>query len=140
ILDANRELLAAGHHARVGQAHAEVHALSQISDKSKLKGAHVYVTLEPCAHHGRTPPCADALAALPIASVTYGLDDPNPKVSGKGAARIREAGIKVERFPELVNEFEEVGEVFLTNQRHKKPFIAVKIASSLDGQIAMKNG
>src|SRR6185312_4543002 len=84
ILDQDSDLLATGYHARVGGDHAEAAALKAVRDHSRLAGAHVFVTLEPCAHQGRTPSCAKALAQLPIASVTYGLEDPNPSVAGKG--------------------------------------------------------
>ena len=84
ILDKNRKLLAVGYHAKVGQAHAEVHALSQIKDQRLLHGAHVIVTLEPCAHEGRTPSCAKKLATLPLGSVTFGLIDPDSRVAGQG--------------------------------------------------------
>lgn len=140
ILDSNFELLAKGYHAKVGGPHAEVAALSAVSDSSKLKGAHVFVTLEPCAHHGRTPPCAEALARLPLASVTYGLLDPNPLVAGKGIEILKQAGIAVHTLPELNDDLEDLAEIFLTNMREKRPFVAIKVASSLDGQIALKSG
>lgn len=140
ILDRESRLLAKGYHARVGQAHAEVNALNEVEDPNRLDGAHVFVTLEPCAHEGRTPSCAKALAKLPIASVTYGLQDPNPLVSGQGAAILHAAGIKVELFPGLEEELEELAEIFLTNMRLQRPFVAVKVASSLDGKIALQDG
>lgn len=140
ILDSRGQLLSAGHHARLGGDHAEVAAVKNISGNANLKDAQVFVTLEPCAHHGRTPPCADMLAKLPIASVTYGLRDPNPKVSDKGAQILREAGKRVELFSELKDELEELAEIFLTNQRLRRPFVALKTASSLDGKIALDDG
>lgn len=140
ILTKDRSLLSSGFHARVGTDHAEAAALKKISGNKNLEGAHVYVTLEPCAHQGRTPSCARALAALPLGSVTYGLEDPNPLVAGKGAAIVREAGIPIERFPGLQNELEELAEIFLLNMRLKRPFVAVKTAGSLDGQIALEDG
>lgn len=140
ILDSKYELLSQGYHAKVGGAHAEVAALSAIADPTKLKGANVFVTLEPCAHHGRTAPCAEALAKLPLASVTYGLQDPNPLVAGQGLAIIKKAGIAVHSLPELNDELEDLAEIFLTNMREKRPFVAIKVASSLDGQIALQSG
>lgn len=140
ILDRHGELLAKGYHARVGQNHAETNALAYVEDPKQLDGAHVLVTLEPCAHEGRTPSCAKMLAKLPIASVTYGIEDPNPLVSGQGAAILREAGKKVEVFTELQSELEELAEIFLLNVRSKRPFVAVKVASSLDGKVALKDG
>jgi len=140
ILDSNFELLSQGYHAKVGGPHAEVAALSAVSDISKLKGAHVFVTLEPCAHHGRTPPCAEALAKLPLASVTYGVLDPNPLVAGKGVEIIKQAGIAVHALPELKDDLEDLAEIFLTNMREKRPFVAIKVATSLDGQMALASG
>jgi diaminohydroxyphosphoribosylaminopyrimidine deaminase/5-amino-6-(5-phosphoribosylamino)uracil reductase len=141
ILDRGDKLLGKGFHARVGENHAEINALAEIEDPNRLDGAHVYVTLEPCAHEGRTPSCAKILAKLPIASVTYGVEDPNPLVSGQGAGILREAGkaVKRESFG-LDRELEELAEIFLLNMRDKRPFIAVKIASSLDGKAALKDG
>lgn len=141
ILDRNGNLMSSGFHERVGEAHAEVNALNAIQgDSDALEGAHVYVTLEPCAHQGRTGSCATHLSALPIASVTYGLEDPNPLVSGKGAEILRRAGKKVERFAQLQVELEELAEIFLLNMRQKRPFVSLKIASSLDGKIALRDG
>jgi diaminohydroxyphosphoribosylaminopyrimidine deaminase / 5-amino-6-(5-phosphoribosylamino)uracil reductase len=140
ILDYKNELIASGYHARVGEAHAEINALNSIRNPSLLDGAQVFVTLEPCAHHGRTGPCAEALAKTTITSVTYGLADPNPQVAGKGAEILRAAGKKVSLFSELQDDLENLAEVFLTNMRHKKPFVGVKVGSSLDGQIALKSG
>lgn len=141
ILDRVGELVAVGHHARVGENHAETNALARIADPAKLQGAHVFVTLEPCAHVGRTPACAKILASLPIASVTYGVHDPNPLVSGQGAAILREAGKQVQMDScGLERELNELCEIFLLNMRESRPFVAVKVASSLDGQIALKSG
>lgn len=140
IVDSHHQLLSSGHHARVGGPHAEVAALSAVSDEARLKDAHLYVTLEPCAHHGRTPPCAEALAKLPLASVTYGLLDPNPSVAGKGLEVLKKAGIVVHTLPELHEELEELAEVFLMNMREKRPFVAMKVATSLDGQMALATG
>lgn len=140
ILDREGRILSRGHHAKLGGPHAEAHALNEIEDPNRLDGAHVFVTLEPCAHEGRTPSCAKALAKLPIASVTYGLKDPNPLVSGQGAEILRAAGKRVEVFPGLQNELRELAEIFLTNMTAKRPFVAVKVASSLDGRIALRDG
>ncbi len=140
ILDQNYQLIALAHHERVGEGHAEVNALKQIQNTTLLNGAHIYVTLEPCAHEGRTPSCAKTLAELPIASVTYGLEDPNPLVSGKGAEILRASGKKVQIFDGLKDELEELAEIFLMNQRQGRPFVGVKVASSLDGRIALADG
>jgi diaminohydroxyphosphoribosylaminopyrimidine deaminase/5-amino-6-(5-phosphoribosylamino)uracil reductase len=140
ILDHEYHLLAKGYHARLGDLHAETAALAQVTDPTRLEGAHVFVTLEPCAHDGRQPACAKTLAALPIASVTYGVRDPNPLVSGQGEAILQAAGKQVILFGELRDELEELAEIFLLNMREGRPFVAVKVASSLDGRIALRDG
>lgn len=140
ILNSNNELIGKGYHARVGEGHAEINALASVQDPKALQGAHVFVTLEPCAFTGRTGPCADKLASLPIAAVTYGLEDPHPKVSGRGAEVLRAAGKHVTRYSGLQDELEDVAEIFLTNTRAKRPFVAVKVGSSLDGHIALSTG
>lgn len=151
IVDREHRLLSLGHHARVGQDHAEVDALKKLRDPSLIEGAHVYVTLEPCAHQGRTPSCARTLVPLKPASVTYAVEDPNPLVAGKGAEILREAGIVTQKFSErrdvdaterdeIEAQAEELAEIFLHNFRAKLPFVAVKIASSLDGQMGLRSG
>lgn len=146
ILNPANEVLASGAHLVYGGPHAEVNALKDLSP-AQLQGARVFVTLEPCAHYGKTPPCADKLASLPIAEVIYGLKDPNPLVAGRGAQKIKDAGIKVNLFSdlyplhyELQLELEELCEVFLWNQRHKQPFVSLKVGTSLDGMIGLKSG
>lgn len=145
ILDGKNQFLAKGFHARIGQGHAEVQALQGLSHE-KLKGARIFVTLEPCAHEGRTPSCARAIAKLPVKEVIFGLIDPNPLVAGLGAKILRDAGIRTTVFSELKKDLEmqnsllEVCEHFLWNQLQKKVFVSLKIASSLDGQLALKNG
>lgn len=141
IVDKNHRVLATGYHAKYGQAHAEADALKKLKSE-QLQNATVYVTLEPCAHEGKTPSCAKALAKLPIKKVVYGLQDPNPLVSGQGAEILRQAGIEAVEYQggPLKAQFENICEVFLKNFRQKKIFVAAKVASSLDGQIALKNG
>lgn len=139
VLDDQGKFLASGYHEYFGGPHAEVKALTGLTT-DQLKGAQVFVTLEPCAHEGKTPSCAKMLAQLPIQKVIYGLVDPNPLVSGQGIAIIEKAGIKTELFDGMQSELEEVCEHFLWNQRQKLPFVSLKLASSLDGQIALKNG
>ncbi|MGZ3721579.1 MAG: bifunctional diaminohydroxyphosphoribosylaminopyrimidine deaminase/5-amino-6-(5-phosphoribosylamino)uracil reductase RibD [Bdellovibrionales bacterium] len=140
ILGREGNIIGKGHHARIGEAHAEVNALESIQDKTQIEGAQVFVTLEPCAHEGRTPSCAKTLAKLPIASVSYGLKDPNPLVSGRGAEILRAAGKNVIAYSGLQNELEELCEIFLMNMREKRPFVALKAAASLDGKIALSDG
>ncbi len=139
ILDREGLFLSKGHHEKYGEAHAEINALKGLTH-DQLLGAHVIVTLEPCAHQGKTPSCAQRLAQLPLAKVTYGIRDPNPLVSGKGAQIICKGGIQVEEYSELTIELSEICESFLWNQRQKKIFVAAKVASTLDGFLAMKTG
>lgn len=139
ILDREGRLISTGYHKKYGGPHAEIEALKGLSD-DLIEGASVYVTLEPCAHHGKTPPCAEKLAKLPIGKVVYGIIDPNPLVSGKGVEILRQAGIAVEGFNDLKDDLEELPEVFLHNVRHKKPFVALKVATSMDGQMGLQSG
>jgi diaminohydroxyphosphoribosylaminopyrimidine deaminase/5-amino-6-(5-phosphoribosylamino)uracil reductase len=151
VLDSQYRFLAKGYHAKYGGPHAEINAIKDLSPE-ELKGAHVFVTLEPCAHQGQTPSCARTLATLPLAEVVYGLVDPNPLVSGKGAQILREAGVSATLFAEscptasaetlaqIQQDLEEVCEHFLYNFREKKVFVSLKVASSLDGQMALKTG
>lgn len=140
IISKSGQLLATGYHTKAGEDHAEIAALKKVTDKNLLDGAKLYVTLEPCSHQGKTPPCAEALVKTPIAEVIYGLEDPNPLVSGKGFKVLRAAGKSVRSLPELQPECEELAEVFLTNMRQKRAFAALKVATSLDGKLALKNG
>lgn len=140
IVAKSGEVLATGYHQKVGGPHAEIEALNKVADKNTLNGATVYVTLEPCAHHGRTPPCADRLAELPISRVVYGLIDPNPKVSGRGARLISDKGITVDKVVGLNSELDELVDAFVLNQKAETAFVTLKLASSLDGQVALKNG
>ena len=131
------EVVGEGFHERVGEPHAEVHALRDAGERAK--GATAYVTLEPCAHHGRTPPCADALVAAGLARVVIAAEDPNPRVDGQGAARLREAGIKVEAG--LMREpARELNVGFFHRLEHGRPFVRVKLAMSLDGRTALADG
>lgn len=143
VLDKEGNLLARGHHEFYGGPHAEVNALKNLSE-DQLRGATVFVTLEPCAHEGKTPSCAKMLAKLPIKKVIFGLVDPNPLVAGQGAQILQAAGIETEVFsethPEFKIELEEVCESFLWNFREKKVFVSLKIAQSLDGQVGLKTG
>ena len=143
IVDENHNFVACGYHERYGEAHAEISALNKIADveRALLKNSTFYVTLEPCAHQGKTPSCARTLSLLPIKKVIYGLQDPNPLVSGQGAQILKNASIEAEVYevPLKVQLFELV-EVFLKNFTQKKIFVAGKIASSLDGLMALKNG
>ena len=147
ILDALGHFLASGYHKKIGGPHAEVEALSAVTDQARLKDAQVFVTLEPCSHFGRTPPCAEMLAKLPLKRVVFGILDPNPKVSGQGAERLCAAGIECLAWASFAPEdqttlqaLEELAEIFLYNQRQQKTFVALKVATSLDGRMALRSG
>ena len=140
VLDHKGCLLAKGFHKKWGADHAEIDALKKITDKSQLKGSRWFVTLEPCAFHGKTPSCALELSRHPIAELTYGLVDPHPLVEGRGHEMLTKAGIRVRVFEGLSKELLELCEVFVTNQKHKRAFIALKVASSLDGKMALADG
>lgn len=126
-----------GWHERAGAPHAEVHALNAAGDKAR--GATCYVNLEPCAHHGRTGPCADALVSAGVVRVVAALEDPNPLVAGKGFARLTEAGVEVERGVSA-DAAERLNRGFLKRFRSGRPWFTIKSAASLDGRTALANG
>lgn len=126
-----------GWHQKAGEAHAEVNALQHAGDFAQ--GATAYVTLEPCSHYGRTPPCADALITAGVARVVYGMTDPNPKVSGQGLDKLRQAGIAVEG-PILETDARQLNRGFIKRQEQDLPWVTVKLAMSLDGRTAMESG
>jgi diaminohydroxyphosphoribosylaminopyrimidine deaminase/5-amino-6-(5-phosphoribosylamino)uracil reductase len=126
-----------GWHVRAGEPHAEVHALRQAGDKAKEATA--YVTLEPCSHHGRTPPCADALVNAGVARVVAAMQDPNPDVAGRGLLRLMNAGIAVQSGV-LESEARALNKGFLKRMEHGLPYVRVKLAMSLDGRTAMASG
>jgi diaminohydroxyphosphoribosylaminopyrimidine deaminase/5-amino-6-(5-phosphoribosylamino)uracil reductase len=126
-----------GWHARAGEPHAEAAALAACTDSPE--GATAYVTLEPCSHHGRTPPCAEALAAARVARVVAAIEDPNPLVRGRGVDLLREAGVRVETGL-LEGAARELHRGFLARMARGRPWIRIKAAASLDGGIALANG
>lgn len=126
-----------GWHQAAGEAHAEINALAAAG--AAARGATVYVTLEPCAHHGKTPPCADALIEAGVAEVVVGLEDPNPHVDGGGLRALEAAGITV-RSGVCAGEVREQLRGFLKRVTTGRPFVRLKLASSLDGCVAMANG
>ncbi len=130
-------ILAEGWHARYGELHAERAALANAEEA--VRGATMYVTLEPCCHHGKQPPCTDAIIDSGITRVVVGSADPNPLVAGKGVAILRAAGIEVVENV-LREECDALNEVFLHYIREKQPFVVMKAAMTLDGKIATYTG
>ncbi len=130
-------LIAEGYHTRFGAPHAEREAL--VAVKEPLEGATMYVTLEPCSHHGKTPPCTEAIISSGIKRVVVGIEDPNPLVSGRGIEQLRKAGIEV-YVGVLQQELAHQNRMFLTGMRQKRPRVLLKAAMSLDGKIATRTG
>ena len=126
-----------GWHERTGEPHAEVHALQEAGDLAA--GATAYVTLEPCCHQGRTPPCTEALIAAGVARVVAAMEDPNPQVAGKGLSVLRQAGIDT-RSGVLAAEAEQLNTGFVMRMRQGRPRVRCKLAMSVDGRTAMASG
>jgi diaminohydroxyphosphoribosylaminopyrimidine deaminase/5-amino-6-(5-phosphoribosylamino)uracil reductase len=131
------KVIARGYTRPVGGPHAEVVALA--AAKAKAKGATMYTTLEPCAHHGRTPPCCDAILAAGIKRVVYASDDPNPLVDGKGVARLERAKVKIARHV-LKERADRLNRPFFKFMRTGLPFVTLKVAMTLDGKLASSTG
>ncbi|SFO68360.1 diaminohydroxyphosphoribosylaminopyrimidine deaminase / 5-amino-6-(5-phosphoribosylamino)uracil reductase [Variovorax sp. PDC80] len=140
IADAQGRVLGQGHTQKAGGPHAEVMALRDAAAQGhSVAGATAYVTLEPCAHHGRTGPCCDALIAAGIGRVVASLADPNPLVAGQGFERLRAAGVAVEVGPGA-EEARELNLGFLSRMVRKTPWVRMKVAASLDGRTGLANG
>src|SRR5262245_54706539 len=137
IVDASGHVVGRGFTQRGGRPHAETEALKVAGGRAR--GGTAYVTLEPCAHHGKTPPCADALVAAGIARCVAAIEDPDPRVSGSGLATLRAAGISVDTGV-LAERAKDLNIGFLTRIRAGRPFVALKLATSLDGRIATRSG
>jgi diaminohydroxyphosphoribosylaminopyrimidine deaminase/5-amino-6-(5-phosphoribosylamino)uracil reductase len=137
VLARDEEIVGEGWHERAGEPHAEPIAIRAAGDRAR--GATAYVTLEPCSHHGRTPPCVDVLLAAGVRRVVYAVGDPNPRVNGAGAARLKEAGLKVQSGL-LEADACALNAGFLMRMRHRRPFIRLKTGASLDGKTALANG
>ncbi len=131
------QVIGQGWHQRAGEPHAEAYALQEAGEKAR--GATAYVTLEPCSHLGRTPPCADALIQAGVARVVVAMQDPNPLVAGRGISRLRAAGIVVD-LGLLEAEAQALNLGFVARMTRNRPWVRVKIASSLDGKTALLNG
>ena len=137
VIALDEQIVGEGWHERAGDLHAEPLAIRAAGERAR--GATAYVTLEPCNHHGRTPPCVDALLTAGIKRVVYAVGDPNPRVNGSGAARLRAAGVTVESGL-LEDEAEALNAGFLLRMREKRPFVRLKTGASLDGRIALADG
>ncbi|MCL1036223.1 bifunctional diaminohydroxyphosphoribosylaminopyrimidine deaminase/5-amino-6-(5-phosphoribosylamino)uracil reductase RibD [Shewanella submarina] len=137
VLTVNDEIVGEGFHIQAGGPHAEVHALRMAGDKSR--GATAYVTLEPCSHYGRTPPCAKGLIEAGVARVVVAMTDPNPQVAGRGINMLKDAGIEVQTGL-LEVDARALNPGFLTRMETGLPFVTVKVAASLDGKTALSNG
>lgn len=144
IVAADGQVIGRGHTQQAGGAHAEVMALRDAAEHGhSVRGATVVVTLEPCAHHGRTPPCCDALVAAGVARVVMAIEDPNPLVAGQGAARLRAAGIEVIEggmSQETTAAARELNIGFFSRMQRLRPWVRMKVAASLDGRTALANG
>lgn len=140
IVDGGGRVIGRGHTREAGGAHAEVMALRDAAARgADPRGATVVVSLEPCSHHGRTPPCADALVAAGVARVVMAMRDPNPLVAGQGAARLAAAGIEVVPGP-FEAEARELNIGFVSRMERRRPWLRMKAAISLDGRSALDNG
>lgn len=140
VIVKNEQVIAEGWHERAGGPHAEIMALDKAGQQAK--GADVYVSLEPCSHHGKTPPCADALVEAEVSRVVVAGLDPNPLVAGQGIEKLRQAGIAVESepFADLKAHAEKFNLGFYKRMQYGLPYVRSKIAASLDGRTAMASG
>lgn len=134
------KILGQGYHKKCGEGHAEVNAFKDAEEKNEnVEGAEMYVTLEPCSHFGKTPPCADKIIEKKISKVFIGTLDPNPLVAGRGVKKLKDAGIYVE-YGILESECYKLNEVFMKYIVKKEPFVVMKTGMSLDGKIATYSG
>ncbi|MCF6257492.1 MAG: bifunctional diaminohydroxyphosphoribosylaminopyrimidine deaminase/5-amino-6-(5-phosphoribosylamino)uracil reductase RibD [Gammaproteobacteria bacterium] len=141
VLVKNNNIVGEGWHQRAGKPHAEINALQAAGRLAKngAKGATAYITLEPCCHHGRTPPCSDALVAAGISRVVVAMQDPNPQVAGQGLSQLQKAGIETHSGV-LQTQAEALNPGFIKRMRTGRPFVRGKMAMSLDGRTAMASG
>jgi len=140
VITQNNKIIGQGFHIQAGGPHAEVHAINAAKDAGyDLEGSSAYVTLEPCSHHGKTPPCCDALIKHKIKRVIIAMSDPNPLVSGQGIQRLKEAGIDI-KVGVLEQEAKNLNPEFIYKMIHSRPFLRCKMGMSLDGRTAMASG
>lgn len=137
VLVKEGEIIGEGYHVRAGEGHAEVNALKQAGDQ--VRGATAYVTLEPCSHYGRTPPCAEALVEAGISRMVCAMVDPNPTVAGRGLERLRQAGIEVASGL-METEAQQLNPGFIRRMEKGLPYVRAKLAMSADGRTAMASG
>lgn len=137
VIASDDQIVGTGWHERAGECHAEINALADAG--SKAIGSTAYVTLEPCNHSGKTPPCVDALIQAKVTRVVFAIEDPNPEVCGTGSRRLEQAGIEVQSGL-MIGEAEDLNAGFLKRMRHGRPWVRVKLAQSMDGHIALANG
>lgn len=137
VLVRDHRVVGSGWHERAGAPHAEINALAAAGEEAR--GATAYLTLEPCGHHGRTPPCADALIKAGVARLVAAMEDPNPLVSGRGNAKLRDAGIEVQTGL-MAADSKALNIGFIARMSRGRPWVRIKIAASLDGKTALNNG
>ena len=137
VIVCNGRIIGEGYHRKYGGPHAKVNAINSVQDSKLFKESTIYVTLEPCSHWGKTPPCCDLIIDKGFKRVVVGMQDPNQKVNGQGIERIRQAGIQVE-VGVLQDECEALNSSFLTFHRRKRPFITLKWAQTSDGIIGIR--
>lgn len=137
VITRNGEIVGEGFHYRAGEPHAEVHAMRMAGEKTV--GSTAYVTLEPCSHYGRTPPCAEGLIKAKVAKVICAMVDPNPQVAGRGIKMLRDAGIEVQ-IGLLEQDALALNPAFIKKMKTGMPFVQLKMAASIDGQTALANG
>lgn len=138
VIVCDDRIIGEGYHERYGSAHAEVNAINSVEDQSLLSKSTLYVNLEPCAHYGKTPPCADLIVKHQLSKVVISNEDPNPLVSGKGIERLKNSGIEV-KTGVLKNTGKELNKRFFTSQLKMRPYLILKWAETKDGFIAREN-
>ena len=137
VIVKNNQIVGEGWHQRAGTAHAEIHALQMAADAAR--DATVYITLEPCTHHGRTPPCVEALIQAGVARVVAAMADPNPLVAGQGIQLLTQAGIQAETGL-MEDDARALNPGFISRMTRHRPWVRLKTASTLDGKTALANG